>query len=146
MRDGVRRMVVLLCFAWIAVAPQPGRAACAAPTVGAMPNARRAGQLVLLTGEDWSNGCDDTGGGDVGGCSRSRDAGDEDGPAIDTVVIDISRRGMSPIELATVDVRGSSSFAEEVRLPRDLEPGRYRIRAHGIPGGGRTWSPLVIFD
>lgn len=138
----MRRLVVLLCLAGVAVVPQRGLAGCSGPTVDAAPDARRAGQVVLVTGRHWVGFCDDEGEtcGGCGGCSE-----DVDREEVDRVVLEL-RRGGSTTPLETVDVSETDSFASEVRLPRALEPGRYRLVARGIPTADEAWAPLRIAD
>lgn len=141
----MRRVVVLVCLAAVTVLPQPGRAACAAPSIRAMPAERRAGQLVLVTGEDWVSGCDDVVGDEcTGGCAGCPDVVEPE--KIEEVVVELRGEGAEPVRLYTADVSRFSSFAEEVRLPRDLEPGRYRIVAITEQDGYWARARLVIVD
>ncbi len=137
----MRRLVVLLCLAAVTVVPQRGVAGCSGPTVDVAPNARRAGQLVLVTGRHWVGFCDDEG--ETCGCTGCSD--DDGRQETERVVLEL-RRGGSSIPLKTVDVSETDSFALEVRLPRDLESGRYRVVGRGIPAGDEAWTPLRIAD
>lgn len=142
----MRRLAVLLCLALVTVVPHAGEASCAAPSISVMPHERRAGKLVLVTGTAWEGPCDDTGGACAGCGDCSIEDEEEAVVEVDEVVLEISRPGMAPVELATVDVDGSAALAEEVRLPRSLEPGRYRITARARPAGGRVWTRLLVVD
>lgn len=118
--------------------PQRGVAGCSGPTVDVAPNARRAGQVVLVTGRHWVGFCDDEG--ETCGCTGCSDDGRQE---TERVVLEL-RRGGSSTPLETVDVSQTDSFALEVRLPGDLEPGRYRVVARGIPTRDEASAPLRI--
>lgn len=140
----VRRLLLAaVAFGAFAV-PEPTSAGCAGPTVSATPKDRRAGQLVLVAGEGWTAVCDDQGEMCSGCVSCS--PGDDNAPAIERIVLELVPRDGPPIELHTIDLPEFASFAEELRLPADLEPGRYKVRATGMPGKYVTTDPLTIVD
>lgn len=139
---GIRLPLVLLLAA-LPLAPVRGEASCAAPTVGASPNDRRAGDLVLVTGEDWGGSCADSQScGACGKCTTEEDGG----APVREVTILLERAGTDgpPVELDTIDLDGRSSFAAEIRLPRRLRPGHYFVTALGDPAGERSRTPLRI--
>lgn len=138
----VRRGLVAVALVAAFAAPRPTLASCAAPSVGTMPDERRAGQLVLLMVEGWTSACDDTGGTCAGCGDCSVDEPDVN--EIERVVVELSRPGMDPIRLVSFETAETTTYVEEIRLPRDLEPGRYRVRASGYPVGGHASSRLVI--
>jgi hypothetical protein len=141
----VRRLALLVGLAVVAIGPQASRASCAAPTVNAEPDARRAGQLVLITGESWTTGCDDVGG-MCSGCGSCEPPGVVEPEEMESVTIELVGRGIEPVELETLGRDELGSFALELRLPRDLEPGRYRVVARAAPTGERSSARLAIVD
>lgn len=92
--------------------------------------------------ENWTTVCDDNGG-ECAGCGDCSVDEVEDNE-IERVVVDLTRPGMDPIRLASFETAETTTFVEEVRLPRDLEPGNYRLLATGLPVGGHARSQLTI--
>lgn len=141
----MRRLALLVCLGVVAVGPQAGNASCAAPSVRAAPSERRAGQLVLITGEAWTSGCDDVVT-SCSGCGACEQPGAVEPEEMESITLELVRPGTPPIELRTLGREQLGSFAEELRLPPDLEPGRYRVVARAAPTGDRAWARLLIVD
>lgn len=137
------RIPLVLALAALTLAPAPGEASCPAPSIRAMPNERRPGDLVLLTGEDWGGSCVDSE--SCGACGKCTSEEERSVPVREVTIL-LARAGSdeAEVELTTIELDQTGTFASEVRLPRGLRAGQYVMTAVGEPAGERARGTLRI--
>lgn len=129
----------------------PSRAACAPPMVFVDVVGARPGDTIEVTGEAWTDGCDDTPD-SGGGCGSEGSAepvtGIElrlKGPRTDQSqkALDVGEIGDTQVDvlLDTVDPDDQGSFTAEVTIP-EVAPGTYFIT--GIAGLPAYQPPEIV--
>lgn len=115
-----RRPVVLLgTVLCLALLQQPGSAACIPHSLSVEPTAAAADSTVVVRGEGWFIGCNDTG------------QGTREPP--DTAQLTVEQDG-DVFELGRVTADSDYRFALEVRLPAELQPGAATVVGRGEDG------------
>jgi hypothetical protein len=140
------RWLILGALLIAAFGLSPAHAACAAPSVlldG--PSRLSVGDSLTVRGEFWTNECNDTTVCGNGGCGRDNCVGGEPERPLRNITIVMTRPGGlgTPIVLAEgVDAAPDLTFDQEVVIPPQASPGRYRLGAYA-PGGDVFLSPRI---
>lgn len=126
-------LVMLMCLAGLSMLPgSTSSASCAAPSLALAGSdqprpAVRRGAEVTVTGRDFIDGCDDTGGGSVFGCAEE-DAEVEE-PMTDLDLVLRHGRPRQVVVLATADADSSGAVTWTFVVPLDAAPGPAVLRA-----------------
>jgi hypothetical protein len=132
-----------------------GHAACAPPTLRLSDSSAPAGSKITITGRFWTNRCDDQGGGGVGGCDdsdkqRPKKESDKQRPKKAPRLRGISVRvkrvspgaDVSRVIATDISSRPGGRLRAKVRVPADLQPGRYEVTAY--KGGIREYNHRIL--
>ena len=127
-----RFLALVLALAGLTLLPYggPAVASCAGPSVEAPP-ALAPGATVEVRGDNFVDGCQDTGSCPAFGCGGC-DYGPEPVPIPD-VPLSLTQRGRT-WDLGTADADERGRVRWEVTLPDDVRPGRARL-SWGTPDG-----------
>jgi hypothetical protein len=111
-----------------AVAP-PGSASCAYPSIEVAPSAIEGGGTIAVAGYGFGTDCYDTGPPPQGACGRT--VGTLGEPRSDIELrIAVLGTGNEPRPLAGgITADHDYRFLATIRIPEDLEPGKYEILA-----------------
>jgi hypothetical protein len=130
--------LVLLAGAFVFLPVGGAEASCAGPMLqvveafGEGPPTVRTGTTFAVAGRGFVEGCDDTGGGSVLGCSS--DDGETETP-LEDVALTIRQRGQSwdlgAEDAGTADDDRLGKVSWQVSLPAGVEPGRATLVADG---------------
>lgn len=105
----------------------PSGAGCAGPEVAVDRRRARPGETVVVTGQFWFDGCNDTGGGSCFGPSPS----EEVETPIEGIDVDIKRKGSSRKVRVVENVDADERFRFEAAFAvPSLPPGRYVLVAN----------------
>jgi hypothetical protein len=159
MKVTVRLLLTIGLVALLSGGVTPSRASCAPPTLSLERFRAQPQERIVVTGQAWMLGCDDTGGsvgGSAGGCSHS------DNEEIPLSRIDLRIKGPRTdqtdhqlsvgvvgqtdfdLALATINANDSGSFETTITIP-DLPGGTYFIT--GASNGHKAYSPpqLIVY-
>ena len=126
--NAIRRAVLLLgALLCVALLQPAAHAACVPHALTVEPAAAAAGSTVVVRGEAWFVGCNDTGQG-------TRE------PA-DTAELTVEQDG-EVYELGRVAADSDYRFTYEVRLPAELQPGAATVVGQGK--GGQASAELTV--
>jgi hypothetical protein len=141
-----RLAAATLLAASTSVLSPAGHAACAPPTLRLSDSSAPAGSKITITGRFWTTRCDDTGGGGVGGCDDSDKQRPKKAPRLRGISLRVKRvsagADVSRVIATDISSRPGGRLRAKVRVPADLQPGRYEVTAY--KGGIRDYNRRIL--
>ena len=117
-------MRIFLAMIVIAVAfvPRIANASCAGPSFEIDRNTAPPGAMIHVSGEAFSDGCDDVGGSD--GCGRP--IAEEEVLPMRDVRFELRHRGTT-VDAAVADAEADGQISATLTVPIGAKPGRYTV-------------------
>jgi hypothetical protein len=141
-----RFAAVVLLAAGTGVWSPAGQAACAPPTLRLSDASVPAGSKITITGRFWTTRCDDTGGGQVGGCDDSDEPKPKKAPGVRGISVRVKRvspgADVSRVIATDISARPGGRLKAKVLVPADLPAGRYEVTA--FKGGIRDYNRRML--